>query len=103
MEIGHDEAQPAGRGGGIERARLQHRADAGKGVAEGWPQLLGAGGERVAARSLDEQRVGEQAAQPPERAARRRLANPEPLRRTGDVPLLEQGVEHHEEVQIDPA
>src|SRR6185312_11894891 len=76
----------------VERApdeleRLVHRADQGLGPRGGH--------ERRAL--ADEQRVVEEPAQPAERVAHARLAEPDALRRARDAALAEQGVERDEQ------
>ena len=53
-----------------------------------------------ALRMLQEQRIVEQTAQPPEPVADRRRRQLQPLSGAADVALLEDGLEHHEQVQV---
>jgi hypothetical protein len=64
--------------------------------------------ERFGARGRDQrqalahqQRVAEQLAQPGERVAHPRLAQPDPFGRPGDAALGEQRVERHQKVEVD--
>ncbi len=56
-----------------------------------------------AAPSPDEQRVAEHHAQPGQRVAHARLAEPDPVRGARDAALAQERVERHEEVEVDPA
>ena len=61
------------------------------------------GGRLHPAVAAFEQRVVEQVAQPVERLAHRRLADPVVPGGAGDVPFGHQGVEHDQEIEIDAA
>ena len=70
-----------------------HRAD----------QRLGARGGHERRALADEQRIVEEPAQPAERVAHARLAEPDALRRPRDAALAEQGVERDEQVEVEAA
>ncbi|GAA0280071.1 hypothetical protein GCM10010302_17280 [Streptomyces polychromogenes] len=63
-------------------------------------QLLSEGGEAVAVALAYEQVIAEVPTQAREHRAGRRLADPDPLGRAADVPLLEQGLQGDEQVEI---
>ena len=102
VEIGHQKAHPARRRRRVERRRPQHLADAGQGAPRSSRQeFVGARAWHVAARSVDQQRVAEQRAQPPERPAGGRLAHAEAVGGAGHAPLFQQRLQRHQKVEID--
>jgi hypothetical protein len=88
----------------VERRRVLDRA------ADEVERLPDGPGERLGARRrdehgalADEQRIAVLLAQARERVAHPRLAQPDAPRRAGDIALTEQGVQRHEQVEVEPS
>jgi hypothetical protein len=98
------DVEGAARGRRIERGLVGQRA---RGELERLPhprrQRHGARGGDQAARTADQQRIAEQLAQAGESVADRGLAEAEPARRPGDVALVDERVEHRQQVEVDLA
>ncbi len=85
------------------RGRLDRAADERERLADGPGQRLGARGRDEGGAVADEQGIAEHHAQPGERVAHARLAEPDPVGGARDAALAQERVESHEEVEVDPA
>ena len=88
--------------GGVEgRAVVQGVLDQAQRLLNGLAERFGARGRYQRQALAQQQGVTEELAEPGQRVAHAGLAQPDPFGRPGDVPLGQQRVEGHEEVEID--
>ncbi len=88
-------------GGRVEARRGQGRLHLQQGRVQGRADLQRPGRRLHAGGAAREQLVVEQQPQPPQGMADRRLAEAQPVAGPGDVALVQQGVEHPQEIQVD--
>ena len=101
MNVGRDEADRAPLHSGIESHIAEQRADLLQCRRDLRCQSLGLGCQRERACLANEKRIVEQMAQAPERAAHRRLAQPDILSRLGYIAPAQQGIEDRQQVEVD--
>ena len=101
-EVRHVEAERAGRGGRVEaRAVGERRLEQRQRLPHRPGQLAGEGRRVHAARGAQEERVAEERPQPRERVGHRRLRQAQARRGGRDAALVQHGVEHPQQVEID--
>jgi hypothetical protein len=99
--VGHHQGELAFRRGRVEMgARGEHPVGRGADDLDLLGQVRRQRRQRVPALVPHQQLVAEVPAQPGQRRARRRLGDPQPFRRAGDVSLAEQLPQRDEEVQV---
>jgi hypothetical protein len=103
LDVGHGEPQHALFGGGIERRFDQQTLQLRQQRRQRLPQGIRARRQHRAAGPAHQQRIAQQRAQAAERAAHRRLAEPDRLARACRVAVVQQRVEHRQQVEIDRA
>jgi hypothetical protein len=100
-DVGHDDAEGARRRGGVEvLVAVQCLANEMQRVADRIGQFYREGGRLHAARGPHEQRVVQHLAQLAQAGAHCRLAQADALRRGRDVALCQDGLEGHEQLEV---
>ncbi|MCY1430835.1 hypothetical protein D9M71_467910 [compost metagenome] len=101
--VGHGQTENAPGGGGVEAAGGQQCLHPRQGFSQRTLQFEGARGRYQAAAAAHQQRVAQQVAQTPQGMAYGWLAQMQALCRAGHMLFGEQGVQHHQQVEIDAA
>ena len=84
----------------VKSPAVENLADAGQRLSQQRPQPFRARGQQVSAGSVDQKPIGEQGPQARERPAGRGLAHAEPRCGAAHAALVEQRVEHDQQVEV---
>ena len=102
MIVGHSQGEGAVRLSGLEAGALDGRSlDQPQRLLDGSDDLQRARGRLQVPPDPHQQRIIEQPPEPRQRARQPRLPDRQLLRRTGDVPLPHQGLEHDQQIEVD--
>ncbi|MCY1366024.1 hypothetical protein D9M69_529000 [compost metagenome] len=101
--VGHRQTEGALGGRGIEGVRRQQRLHLGQGCGQRYHEFQRSRSLHKTGTGAHQQRIAEQVTQARQRMADRWLAQVQTLGRPGHVLLAEQGVEDHQQVEVDTA